>query len=495
MTELGAPTGDLSGNAAGEVARHSIWPAVEERVVDLIAPSGPHRSSLVFTNSRRLAERLTARLNEIWEQRWMAADALAGSAGQAPVGQAPSGQAPVGRPPAQMMAAAGQTAGAPPILAKAHHGSVSMQQRALIEDDLKSGRLPAVVATSSVSSGLQRVGRAGHQVGAVSRGVILPKFRGDLVTSAVVTARMRDGQIEALRIPANPLDVLAQQVVAAAAMRDWDVDELFSMCRRATAFGTLSRPVFEAVLDMLAGRYPSEDFAELRPRIVWDRLGNSVSARPGAQRLAVTSGGTIPDRGSFGVFLAGQEPGSPGRRVGELDEEMVYESRVGDLFTLGASTWQIVEITRDQVLVVPAPGAPGRLPFWHGDSVGRPAELGAAVGAFVREVDERDRRGDGTAVQLARDHGLDENAAQNLLRYVADQREATGRVPTDRTLVLEKFRDELGDWRVVLHSPYGAQVHAAWALAVAARITERFGVDAQVMGSDDGIVARLPDTA
>jgi hypothetical protein len=408
-----------------------------------------------------------------------------------------------------MMAQAGSSAGAPALLARAHHGSVSKEQRALIEDDLKTGRLPAVVATSSlelgidmgavdlvvqvesppsVASGLQRIGRAGHQVGAVSRGVVFPKHRADLVQCAVVVERMVAGQIEALRVLSSPLDVLAQQVVAMCAMDDWTVDDLYALVRRTASFADLARGPFEATLDMLAGRYPSEEFAELRPRLVWDRVTDTLTGRPGAQRLAVTSGGTIPDRGLFGVFLAGSE--GAGRRVGELDEEMVYETRVGDVITLGASSWQVQDITRDQVLVTPAPGRPGKLPFWHGDGQGRPAELGTALGAFVRELVRlapAAARGRCTAA------GLDEWATDNLLAYLGEQKEATGHVPDDRTIVVERFRDELGDWRVCVHSPFGAQVHAPWALALAARFRERHGIDVQAMHGDDGIVLRLPD--
>jgi ATP-dependent Lhr-like helicase len=502
MSELGQPTGDLSGAASGQQQRASIWPHVEERIVDLVAD---HTSTLVFSNSRRLAERLTTRLNEIWEERVEAAD------GAEAVGPAGSEQraATLTRTPAQVMAQAGQSSGAPAVLARAHHGSVSKEQRATIEEELKSGRLPAVVATSSlelgidmgavdlvvqvesppsVASGLQRVGRAGHQVGAVSRGVLFPKFRGDLVQTAVVVERMLAGRIEALHVPATPLDVLAQQVVAMCALDEWTVDDVLALARRSAPYATLTRPVLESVLDMLAGRYPSEDFAELRARITWDRLSDTLTGRRGAQRLAVTSGGTIPDRGLYAVFLATGE--GPGRRVGELDEEMVYESRVGDLFTLGTSTWRIEDITHDRVLVTPAPGLPGRLPFWKGDSLGRPAELGRAVGEFVREVESLPADAARERVLAA---GLDDWAADNLLTYLREQREATGHVPDDRTVVVERFRDELGDWRVAVHSPFGAQVHAPWALAVSARMRDRFGVDVQAMHGDDGIVLRLPD--
>jgi ATP-dependent Lhr-like helicase len=345
-----------------------------------------------------------------------------------------------------------------------------------------------VESPPSVASGLQRVGRAGHQVGAVSRGVLFPKFRGDLVQTAVVVDRMRSGGIEALHVPANPIDVLAQQIVAMSALDEWTVDEVEALVRRSASFAGLPRTVLEATLDMLAGKYPSDEFAELRPRIVWDRVSNTITGRRGAQRLAVTSGGTIPDRGLYAVFLASGE--GPGRRVGELDEEMVYESRVGDVFTLGTSSWRIEDITHDRVLVTPAPGQPGRLPFWKGDAAGRPAELGRAVGEFVREIV-------GLKPQAARDRveeaGLDEWASDNLIAYVEEQREATRHVPDDRTIVVERFRDEIGDWRVAVLSPFGSQVHAPWALCVAARMRERFGVDVQAMHGDDGIVFRLPD--
>jgi ATP-dependent helicase Lhr and Lhr-like helicase len=501
MTEL--DTAPRGADDEGPAPARSIWPHVEERVLDLIEQ---HKSTIVFANSRRLAERLCGRLNELAAERAEAAfEARALSAGNGAVGN--------GRTPAEIMGQAGTSAGVPAEVARAHHGSVSRQERAEIEEALKAGRLPAVVATSSlelgidmgavdlvvqveappsVASGLQRVGRAGHNVGDVSRGIIFPKYQGDLVQAAVVAERMRDGQIEELKIPHNPLDVLAQQVVAMTAVDDWPVDELERTVRKAAPFSGLTRPILEAVLDMLAGRYPSEDFAGLRPRIVWDRVAGIIRARPGAQRLAVTSGGTIPDRGLFGVFLASDTSRQP-RRVGELDEEMVYESRVGDVFVLGASSWRIEDITPDRVLVTPAPGQPGRLPFWHGDTPGRPAELGRAIGAAVRSLSAASSESDATAA-LER-AGLDELAARNLLRYLADQRAATGYVPDDRTLVVERFRDELGDWRVVLHSPYGDRVHAPWALAIAARLRERYGgMDVQALHTDDGIMIRVPES-
>ncbi|MFJ3757543.1 ATP-dependent helicase [Streptomyces sp. NPDC090080] len=488
MGELGGSPATDAKKGGGD--RPSIWPHVEERIADLVQA---HRSTIVFANSRRLAERLCNRLNEIAYER------VTGE----PLDEHHS--------PAELMGGSGAAQGAPPVIARAHHGSVSKEQRALVEEDLKAGRLPAVVATSSlelgidmgavdlvvqvesppsVASGLQRVGRAGHQVGAVSTGVVFPKYRGDLVQAAVVTERMRTGAIESLRVPANPLDVLAQQLVAMTSMDTWQVDDLLAMVRRAAPFASLPESAFTAVLDMLAGRYPSDAFAELRPRVVWDRVAGTVTGRPGAQRLAVTSGGTIPDRGLFGVFLAGADPKKGGGRVGELDEEMVYESRVGDVFTLGTSSWRIEDITRDRVLVSPAPGVPGRLPFWKGDQLGRPLELGRAVGAFLREVGSLPK--DDARLRLLA-AGLDAWAVDNVLSYLDEQREACGHVPDDRTIVVERFRDELGDWRVVVHSPFGAQVHAPWALALGARLSERYGMDAQVMHADDGIVLRLPD--
>lgn len=476
----------------------SIWPHVEEHVVDLIEQ---HRSTIVFANSRRLAERLTARLNEIATER-----ASSGLGFDTP--RSSAAQPAAGKPPAQIMAQSGASSGAETVIAKAHHGSVSKEQRAIIEDDLKRGRLPAVVATSSlelgidmgavdlviqiesppsVASALQRVGRAGHQVGEVSRGVLFPKHRGDLAQTAVSVQRMLSGTIEKLRVPTNPLDVLAQQIVAATAMEDWSVDRFFDLTRRAASYSNLPRSAFDATLDLLSGRYPSEEFAELRPRIVWDRVNDTISGRPGAQRLAVTSGGTIPDRGLFGVFLVGEKQS----RVGELDEEMVYESRVGDVFALGATSWRIEDITHDRVLVTPAPGIPGRLPFWKGDTLGRPAELGAAIGAFTRGLLTQSEANARATVAEA---GLDAYASANLVTYLAEQREATNVVPSDTQIVVERFRDELGDWRLVVHSPYGTPLHAPWALAINARLRERYDVDGQAMASDDGIVIRIPDT-
>jgi ATP-dependent Lhr-like helicase len=486
------PVEDLA--ELGDEERQSVWPAVEERVVDLVQS---HRSTIVFTNSRRTAERLTSRLNEIATERALGVELEqypAQHPGQGGVTSAPWGN---------LLPRDGMVE-----IARAHHGSVSREQRTEIEEALKAGRLPCVVATSSlelgidmgavdlvvqvesppsVASGLQRVGRAGHQVGAVSKGVVLPKFRGDLVPCAVVAERMVDGAIESITYPRNPLDVLAQQVVAMCAMDTWTVEELATLVRRAAPFAALPQSALEAVLDMLSGRYPSDEFAELRPRITWDRVTGELAGRPGAQRLAVTSGGTIPDRGLFGVFLVGERRS----RVGELDEEMVYESRVGDVFLLGSSSWRIEDISHDQVLVSPAPGQPGRMPYWHGDAPGRPIELGRALGAFVRELAGLDR---GAAHARLTEAGLDAWAAGNLLAYLEEQRAATGVLPDDRTIVVERFRDELGDWRLAIHSPFGAQVNQPWSLALTARLRESHGVDVQAMHSDDGIVLRLPDT-
>jgi ATP-dependent helicase Lhr and Lhr-like helicase len=481
---------DFSAADAGDDAprRASIWPAVEERILDLIEA---HRSTIVFVNARRAAERLCARLNELAAER---------ATGIVPVAD---------RNPAEVMAQAGVAAGAPPLVARAHHGSVSREERKGIEEALKAGDLPAVVATSSlelgidmgavdlviqveappsVAAGLQRVGRAGHQVGAVSHGIVFPKHRGDLVSCAVVAGRMSTGGIEELRYPRNPLDVLAQQIVAMVAMEPWQVADLAALVRRAAPFAELPASALDAVLDMLSGRYPSTAFAELRPRLVWDRLDDSLTGRPGAQRLAVTSGGTIPDRGLFGVFLAGSERAA---RVGELDEEMVYESRVGDVFLLGSTSWRIVEITPDRVLVSPAPGASARMPFWKGDALGRPVELGRAIGSRLRELTKSP--GEPARTSLA-EAGLDPWAVANLLAYLAEQRDATRVLPDDRTVLVERFRDELGDWRMTVHCVLGARVNGPWALAIGRRLAERYGVDAQVMPSDDGIVIRLPDT-
>jgi ATP-dependent Lhr-like helicase len=464
--------GDLVGMGAGEshaASRRSIWPAIYPELLELVRE---HRSTIIFVNARRAAERLAMRLNELAAEE-----------------------------------------GKPAEIARAHHGSLAREERLVVEDLLKSGELPCLVATSSlelgidmgavdlvlqvespksVTAGLQRIGRAGHNVGDVSKGRIFPKFRADLLECAVVARRMRDGDIESTEVPRNPLDVLSQQIVAmvsapgaaghpAGGGEDWRVPELHDLVRRAYPYSDLSRELLDQVLDMLDGRYPSEEFSELRPRIVWDRVEDTVRARKGALQLAVTNAGTIPDRGLFGVHLP------DGRRVGELDEEMVYEARPGQTFLLGASSWRIEEITRDRVVVTPAPGAPGAVPFWRGDGIGRPKELGRAIGEFSRTQIDRD------PAELTVDYDLDERAAKNLLDYLRDQREATRVVPSDRTIVIERFRDEIGDWRLCVLSPFGGRVHAAWGLALSARIRDEFGLESDAIWSDDGIIVHLPD--
>jgi len=444
---------DDNGRPAG-----SIWPAIYPRLLALIRE---HRSTIVFVNSRRLAERLAARVNEL----------------------------------------AGEE------LVLAHHGSIAREQRLLIEDQLKAGVIHGLIATStlelgidmgavdlvlqveappSVAAGIQRVGRAGHSVGEVSRGVVIPNFRGGLLESAAVVEGMLEGRIESTAVPRKPLDVLAQQIVAMCAMDEWQVDELAAVVRRAYPYSDLGPLALESVLDMLSGRYPSDDFAELRPRIVWDRVAGTLRGRAGAQRLAVTNPGTIPDRGLYTVNLVDN-----GRRVGELDEEMVYESRVGETFILGASTWRIAEIGQSQVLVTPAPGEPGKVAFWHADAPSRPIELGRALGKMVREL--RALEPAKAAERLRVRAGFDDRAIKNLLAYLDDQATATGAVPDDRTVVVERFRDEVGDWRVCIHTPLGGRVHAPLALALESRLQERLGIDARAMWTDDGIALHLPD--
>ncbi len=450
------PTPELADAQRGDVTRQSIWPAIYPELLKLVRE---HRSTIIFVNNRRSAERLALRLNELAEEE----------------------------------------------IARAHHGSLAREERTVVEEMLKAGELPCLVATSSlelgidmgavdlvlqvespksVARGLQRIGRAGHSVGDVSKGRIFPKFRADLLECAVVTKLMREGRIEPTVVPRNPLDVLAQQIVAIAASAEPEpvsVDELFALVTRTHSYAELSRELLENVLDMLDGRYPSQEFAELRPRIVWDRVGGTIRARKGARQLAVTNAGTIPDRGLFSVVLP------DGRRVGELDEEMVYEARAGQTFLLGASTWRIEEIGRDRVVVTPAPGVPGAVPFWKGDGVGRPKELGREIGAFSRwAVDQ-------TPDKLQADYDLDALAARNLVDFLREQQDATRVVPSDRTIVIERFRDEIGDWRLCVLSPYGGRVHAAWGLALSRRIREQYGLESDAIWSDDGIIVHLPD--
>ncbi len=465
MSRLGeAPEpagGEVQERPAGVLSRRSIWPAIHPRLLELVRA---HRSTILFVNSRRLAERLASALNEL----------------------------------------------ACEPVARAHHGSIAREQRVEIENALKAGQLPALVATSSlelgidmgavdlviqietptsVASGMQRIGRASHQVEAVSRGVIFPKYRGDLLASAAITTAMKQAAVEETRVPVNPLDVLAQQIVAMVALEERDVDQIFALARRAAPFSALPRAQFEGVLDMLAGRYPSDEFAELRPRLVWDRLKGTLRAREGAQRLAVANAGTIPDRGLYGVFLA--EGNGSGRRVGELDEEMVFESRVGEIFVLGASSWRITEITRDRVLVLPAPGEPGKMPFWRADRGARPIELGRAIGRLTRDLAGRSRE---DAIERLRvRHDLEPQAAANLVSYLEEQREATGALPDDRTIVLERTRDDVGDWRLCLLGPWGGRVYAPWAMALEAKLRLSGEAEVETIWSDDGIVVRVPE--
>ncbi|KAA3641880.1 MAG: DEAD/DEAH box helicase, partial [Armatimonadetes bacterium] len=449
---------DVDAPNQDDPRRRSIWPAMYPRLLTLLES---HHSTIFFVNSRSLAERTAAEINRL-------ADAE---------------------------------------VVQAHHGSVSREKRLDIEDRLKRGTLKGVVATStlelgidmaavdlvvlvespgSVASGLQRVGRAGHQVGAPSVAKVFPKHRGDLLEAAVVVERMYAGDIEPTAVPQNPLDVLAQHIVAMASVEDLEVDDLFDLVRGASPYRMLTRDVFDAVLDMLSGRYPSDDFAELRPRIVWDRNSGAISGRSNAKLLAVVNAGTIPDRGLYTVNLP------DGGRVGELDEEMVYESRPGDVFVLGSTSWRIDEITHDRVIVTPAASsASASMPFWHGDGPGRPLALGRAVGAFTRTVGGLDRE---DAIQLLTDdYRLDPWAADNLVGFIADELDATGALPTDRTIVVERFRDEIGDWRLVVLTPFGARIHAPWALAVRKRMREEAGSGVDVIWSDDGIMFRFPD--
>ena len=500
-----------AGAAAGPL-RRSIWPAIHPRLLELVQS---HNSTLIFTNARRLAERLAARLNELHlegqdreaQQQARTTWDSSGTGGPVHVGESIETllQAPPPVPLGDEQVGTGAAEGVE--LVKAHHGSLSRQRRLLIEDELKRGELRGLVATStlelgidmgavdlvvqvaspgSVASGLQRIGRAGHRVGEPSRGRIFPKHRADLLEAAAVVERMHLGEVEHTHYLRNPIDVAAQQIVAMCAMDDWPIDRLSAVLRRCAGFVEMSDEVLHSVLELLSGTYPAEEFSELRPRVVWDRVSGVLRGRAGAQRLAVTNAGTIPDRGLFGVFLP------DGTRVGELDEEMVYESRVGETFLLGASTWRIMDITFDRVVVTPAPGELGKMPFWHGDGPGRPIELGRAVGQLVREL-RSEGDADAVAARLRQRCGLDEAAAANLLAYLEDQAAATGAVPDDRTVVVERFRDEIGDWRLCVLTPFGARVHAPWGIALQARLREAWGVDVDLMWGDDGIVMRLPD--
>ena len=459
MTEPEQSTGardPLEPVVGGEATRKSIWPAIYPEVLKLVEQ---HRSTIVFVNNRRMAERLALRLNELAEKD----------------------------------------------IARAHHGSLAREERTVVEELLKAGELPCLVATSSlelgidmgavdlvlqvespksVARGLQRIGRAGHNVGDTSKGRIFPKFRADLLECAVVTRLMREGAIEPTVVPRNALDVLAQHLVAIVGSVEPEpvsVDDVYALITRTHSYAELSRDLLENVLDMLDGRYPSQEFGDLRPRLVWDRVAGTIRARKGARGLAVANAGTIPDRGLFSVTLP------DGRRVGELDEEMVYEARPGQVFLLGASSWRIEEIGRDRVVVTPAPGVPGAVPFWRGDSVGRPKPLGEAIGKFAREAVDK------TTGELEAQYDLDPLAAKNLLDYLREQQEATRVIPSDRTIVVERFRDEIGDWRMCVLSPFGGRVHAGWAMALTARIRDEYGLESDAIWSDDGIILHLPD--
>jgi ATP-dependent helicase Lhr and Lhr-like helicase len=483
MARLGEIQEQPSGPASQGPKRTSIWQSIHPRLLEIIQS---RTSTLIFVNARRVAERLAGALNEL----------------------------------------AGEQ------IARAHHGSLAATQRSEIEELLKAGKIKALVATSSlelgidmgaidlviqieappsVASGMQRIGRAGHQVGAPSHGIIFPKYRADLIACAAVTRAMHEGHVESTRFLRNPLDVLAQQMVAVISHPPLNVVDaerrskrkseeeespglsyaaLFALVRGAAPFAGLSKSVFDGVLDMLAGRYPSDEFAELRPRITWDRTRDWITPRAGVKRIAILNGGTIPDRGTYGVFLAGDR--SKPVRVGELDEEMVFESRTGDTFILGASTWRIDEITHDRVLVTPAPGEAGKMPFWHGDQAGRPLEFGRRIGALVREL--RDAPRSVAIARLTTEHDLEPGAAENVLRYLADQELATVNVPDDQNIVIERVRDELGDWRVCVLTPFGSRVHAPWAMAVTAKLRAVNGQEVETMWSEDGFVLRFPET-
>lgn len=499
----------------------SVWPAIERSVLDEVLE---HTTTLVFVNSRGLVEKLTARLNDLYAE-------LRASRHREP--DSPEGREGFARHYDSVVGSTTMLVGAHEggdVIAMAHHGSVSKDRRKQIEEDLKQGRLRCVVATSSlelgidmgsvdlviqiapplsVSSGLQRVGRADHKVGGVSHALFYPVTRRQIIGVAASVESMTAGDLEPLHIPGNPLDVLAQQTVAAAAMDDLDPDEWYVQVRKAAPFRDLDRDMFDSVMGMMTGAYNSEEFSAFRPPLQYNEEAGLISARPGAQRLAVTSGGTIPDRGMYTVVLPEGESGTGPRKVGELDEEMVYESRVGDVITLGTSSWQIQEITRDRVVVVPAPGRTARLPFWHGEGDGRDYGFGLTQGRFLTSLAQGLRnhtggtagcheRGDGPdfavdIVERLRHDGLDDNAIGNMAAIIADQVHATGTVPGDKHVVVERCKDESEDWRIVIHAPYGKRVHAPWAMAIAARIRQRHGFDCQAYATDDGIVMRMPD--
>ena len=532
MGDLAAPPSESEQEGRESDQRSgSIWPAVERAILDQVLA---HRTTLVFVNSRGLAERLTARLNDLHQtdlnqgsRGWKGRDGLIPSVKPGEL----KDRSEQAREHVHYDSAAGstsertsgQTIDEP--IAMAHHGSVSKERRRQVEDDLKAGRLRCVVATSSLelgidmgsvdlviqvnappstASGLQRVGRADHQVGRVSQARLFPLTRKQILECTASIESMVQGDIEPTVMPGSPLDVLAQQTVAAAAMgplreRDW-----LATVRRAAPFAHLDEQVYRSVLGMLSGAYTSQDFTAFRPILVWDHQTGTLTARPGAQRLAVTSGGTIPDRGSYSVVMPSEAAGGKPRRVGELDEEMVYESRKGDVITLGTTSWRIQQITRDRVVVVPAPGRSARLPFWHGEGAGRDPAFGRRLGRLARELSQ----GLIPAVQTASgrpsftqdvcsrllEDGLDRAAIDNLAAFLAEQQASTGQVPDDRHLVVERCPNEEGDLRLILHSPYGRRVNEPWALAIASRLSRERGYDGSVWAGEDGIVVQIPGT-
>jgi ATP-dependent Lhr-like helicase len=437
----------------------TIWTAVAPLVLDQIRSA---RTTLVFVNNRAQSERIAARVNTL----------------------------------------AGEEIALP------YHGSLSRERRFLLEERLKAGELRALVTTSSlelgidvgsvdlvlqlqspkrVAAGLQRVGRAGHSLTAVSRGVFVPTFRDDALEQMVIVDAMRSGDVEPTRVVQNALDVLAQIIVACVAsdQPEWTSAELFDFVRTAYPYHALSRAAFDETLGMLAGKYPSEINAELDARLSWDRVTDRLTPSRGARMVATISGGTIPDRGLYTVNLADKT------RLGELDEEFVHESRVGDAFQLGSSTWRIRAIEHDRVIVVPAPGAPARMPFWHGEFMARAPHLTRRVGALRRQLDEARTLDDLAEIQTR--YHADEATTRSLVEYVQSQRASTRHVPDDRRLVLEHFRDEVGSVRMVLHAPFGGRVNAPWGMALGRRMRERLGVEVQVQTTDDGLMLRLPD--
>ena len=494
------------------LAGGSVWPTVITRVNQLIEE---HRSTLIFVNNRRLAERAADWLNEL--------RAAGGTAAFNPA----AGLMEDGLAKGLGMFGAGRGQHAEPI--RAHHGSMSKEIRLALENDLKAGKLPAIIGTSSlelgidigavdlvvqlqapkaVAQGLQRIGRAGHLVGQTSKGRFFPTHREDVMEAAAVAGGMLRGEVEAIHTPRNALDILAQQIVAMVSVENWHVDELYRLIRQAYPYADLGLRAYAAVLEMLAGRYPSLAHGELRPRITWDKVNQQLAALPGARLMAMTSGGTIPDRGTFGAYLSDGKT-----KLGELDEEFVYETRPGDTFTLGSQVWRVLAVTNDKVVVGDAAGSVPRMPFWRGDYPWRPYELGEKVGAFRRAVAERLQaaaaalgleelrataaRRDAPQVQdllawLRRDYALDDNSAGIVMDYVAGQVDHAGTISSDRSILVEVFDDAVGDPRMVVQSPFGGRVNGLWAIALGSALRERTGVEVEVQSNDDGILFRFP---